>query len=73
MTVFHNFEASATSSQDDSVLQHMTKFQRGPSHTYTLITPDTPLHDLEQFLEKNEFAIGEYAVHEALRRHAQRP
>lgn len=25
---------------------------------YTVITPDTPLEELEKFLEKNVFAIG---------------
>ena len=28
----------------------MTKFIRRPSHPYTIITPETPLEELEQFL-----------------------
>ncbi|KAL5514346.1 hypothetical protein ACEPAG_2434 [Sanghuangporus baumii] len=41
----------------DSVVKYMTKFRRGPSQTYTLITPDTPLHELEDFLKHNLFAL----------------
>ncbi|PAV19129.1 cystathionine beta-synthase (beta-thionase) [Pyrrhoderma noxium] len=40
-----------------SVMKHMTKFHRSPSQTYTLITPDTPLEDLEDFLKKHIFAL----------------
>ncbi|EJD05493.1 uncharacterized protein FOMMEDRAFT_103564 [Fomitiporia mediterranea MF3/22] len=41
----------------DNVKQYMTKFSRGPSQIYTLITPDTPLHELEDFLKNNLFAL----------------
>lgn len=44
--------------QDDSVRTRMTKFNRDPELGYTLITPDTPLEVLEEFLEKNLFALG---------------
>lgn len=44
--------------KDASVMKHMTKFHRSPSQTYTLITPDTPLEDLEDFLKKHIFALG---------------
>lgn len=36
----------------------MTKFKRTPSEPYTLITPSTPLADLEEFLRGNIFALG---------------
>jgi hypothetical protein len=36
----------------------MIKFQRSTSITYTVITPLTPLGDLEAFLAHNIFAIG---------------
>ncbi|PFH48092.1 hypothetical protein AMATHDRAFT_76907 [Amanita thiersii Skay4041] len=42
---------------NDKVLQHMTKFKRGPEEPYTLITPMSPLADLEKFLEDNVFAL----------------
>ncbi|THG96505.1 hypothetical protein EW026_g5338 [Hermanssonia centrifuga] len=35
----------------------MTKFKRVPTQPYTLITPSTPLAELEQFLQDNIFAI----------------
>ncbi|TFK49450.1 hypothetical protein OE88DRAFT_1633262 [Heliocybe sulcata] len=44
-------------SPDDRVLKYMTKFERTASHPYTLITPATPLSELEKFLDKNIFAI----------------
>ncbi|KAG6334471.1 hypothetical protein ID866_4619 [Astraeus odoratus] len=37
----------------------MTKFNRKASEPYTLITPDTPLADLAEFLRDNVFALGE--------------
>ena len=37
----------------------MTKFQRNSTHKYKVITPDTPLDELEVFLTDNLFAIGE--------------
>lgn len=36
----------------------MTKFNRSKSEPYTLITPSTPLEELEQFLQKNIFALS---------------
>ncbi|KAI0076512.1 hypothetical protein K474DRAFT_1597858 [Panus rudis PR-1116 ss-1] len=42
---------------DDKVSKYMTKFNRAASEPYTLITPDTPLEELEKFLEKNTFAL----------------
>ncbi|THH08172.1 hypothetical protein EW145_g2883 [Phellinidium pouzarii] len=43
---------------NDNVLKYMMKFKRGPSQTYTLITPDTPLNELEDFLKNNLFALA---------------
>ncbi|KAF8325867.1 uncharacterized protein EI90DRAFT_3072065 [Cantharellus anzutake] len=48
---------SGVANPDDSVLSHMTKFKRNSRLGYTLITPDTPLEVLEEFLEKNLFAL----------------
>ncbi|EPQ53668.1 hypothetical protein GLOTRDRAFT_78724 [Gloeophyllum trabeum ATCC 11539] len=42
---------------DDKVMKFMTKFERTASHPYTLITPATPLSELEEFLKHNIFAI----------------
>ncbi|KAH7882437.1 hypothetical protein F5I97DRAFT_1910322 [Phlebopus sp. FC_14] len=42
---------------EDSVVKYMTKFNRNPSHPYTLITPATPLADLADFLRHNVFAL----------------
>ena len=39
----------------------MIKFQRGRNNRYTLITPASPLLDLEQFLKDNLFALGTVA------------
>jgi hypothetical protein len=36
----------------------MTKFNRSASHPYALITPTSPLADLEDFLKTNIFALG---------------
>jgi len=37
----------------------MTKFNRSPrTNPYTIITPDTPLADLESFLKDNVFALS---------------
>ncbi|KAJ3558888.1 hypothetical protein NM688_g662 [Phlebia brevispora] len=41
----------------DKVIAYMNKFQRSRSHPYTLITPSTPLAELEEFLQDNLFAI----------------
>lgn len=37
----------------------MTRFIRNESHPYTVITPDTPLAELAEFLRHNIFALGE--------------
>ncbi|TFK22373.1 hypothetical protein FA15DRAFT_596198 [Coprinopsis marcescibilis] len=43
---------------DDKVSQYMTKFtKRSPKDPYSLITPMSPLSDLEDFLENNIFAL----------------
>jgi len=42
---------------DDKVSQYMIKFKREVSQPYTLITPATPLADLELFLQNNIFAL----------------
>jgi hypothetical protein len=44
--------------QDDPILDYMIKFQRGRNNGYTLITPASPLLDLEEFLKDNLFALG---------------
>ncbi|KZT28120.1 hypothetical protein NEOLEDRAFT_1130096 [Neolentinus lepideus HHB14362 ss-1] len=41
----------------DRVIKYTTKFDRTASHPYTLITPATPLSELEEFLKHNIFAI----------------
>ncbi|KAH8083339.1 hypothetical protein BXZ70DRAFT_958491 [Cristinia sonorae] len=42
---------------DDKVSKFMSKFNRSASEHYTLITPSTPLSELEAFLENNIFAL----------------
>ncbi|KIJ39111.1 hypothetical protein M422DRAFT_175777 [Sphaerobolus stellatus SS14] len=42
---------------DDPVSKAMSKFQRSAGNQYTLITPSTPLGELEGFLNKNLFAL----------------
>ncbi|PCH44905.1 hypothetical protein WOLCODRAFT_77976 [Wolfiporia cocos MD-104 SS10] len=41
----------------DRVSQYMTKFIRSASQPYTIITPSTPLAELEEFLRHNIFAL----------------
>jgi len=42
----------------DKVASYLTKFNRSvTTHPYTVITPDTPLADLEGFLKSNIFAL----------------
>ncbi|KAM6492449.1 hypothetical protein JOM56_012173 [Amanita muscaria] len=41
----------------DKVNKYMTRFKRTSSEPYTLITPVSPLADLEQFLKDNLFAL----------------
>ena len=38
----------------------MTKFILSATQPYTLITPGSPLEELEEFLKHNEFALGVY-------------
>lgn len=40
----------------------MSPYERIPSRPYVLITPDTPLDELEDFLKKNKFVIGTVIV-----------
>lgn len=42
---------------EDKVIKYMTKFKRSASEPYTLITPSTPLADLERFLQGEIFAL----------------
>ncbi|GLB39114.1 putative protein with domain in cystathionine beta-synthase and other proteins [Lyophyllum shimeji] len=42
---------------NDKVAAYMTKFQRTASKPYTLITPLTPLSELEEFLKTHLFAL----------------
>jgi hypothetical protein len=45
--------------QDGRVGEHMTKFERSAARNpYKLMTPATPLADLEAFLGRNLFALG---------------
>lgn len=44
--------------QDDQVQNLMNKFDRSAQREYTVITPLSPLEDLEAFLENNLFALG---------------
>ncbi|TFK67601.1 hypothetical protein BDN72DRAFT_798863 [Pluteus cervinus] len=44
-------------SPDDKIVDYMTKFKRSASVPYTLITPLSPLADLEEFLRSNIFAL----------------
>ncbi|KZT10324.1 uncharacterized protein LAESUDRAFT_755829 [Laetiporus sulphureus 93-53] len=48
---------SGEASPNDKVIRYMTKFNRSSSYPYTLITPSTPLADLEGFLRQNIFAL----------------
>ncbi|KAJ6590568.1 hypothetical protein DFH09DRAFT_908388 [Mycena vulgaris] len=42
---------------NDKVINYMTKFKRTASEPYTVITPLTPLTELEDFLKERIFAI----------------
>jgi len=42
---------------DDKVSQYMTKFDRTSPEPYTIITPLSPLSELEDFLKTNIFAL----------------
>ncbi|KAF7350473.1 CBS domain-containing protein [Mycena venus] len=55
-TLKTQWEAGNTDASD-KVINYMTKFKRTVSQPYTLITPYTPLAELEEFLKQNIFAI----------------
>ncbi|KAI9568093.1 hypothetical protein HD554DRAFT_817907 [Boletus coccyginus] len=42
---------------DDSVKKYMSRFIRNEANPYTVITPDTPLAELAEFLRDNIFAL----------------
>jgi len=42
---------------NDKVSEYMTKFNRSSSEPYTLVTPLSPLSQLEEFLKSNIFAL----------------
>ncbi|KAI9428455.1 hypothetical protein H4582DRAFT_1772960, partial [Lactarius indigo] len=45
----------------DTIASCMTKFNRSPTtNPYTVITPDTPLAELESFLRNHIFALSTY-------------
>jgi hypothetical protein len=45
--------------QTDKILSCMTRFNRSPrTNPYAVITPDTPLADLESFLKDHIFALS---------------
>lgn len=44
--------------QDDKVFKYTIKFRREPSQPYVVITPWTPLAELELFLQDKLFALG---------------
>ncbi|KAJ3514093.1 hypothetical protein NLJ89_g2572 [Agrocybe chaxingu] len=44
-------------SPDEKVSQYMTKFKRVSTEPYTIITPLSPLSELEEFLKTNIFAL----------------
>ena len=48
----------AHSAQEDKVSQYMIHFNRSSNQPYTIITPLTPLTELEEFLKRNIFALG---------------
>lgn len=51
---------SANDNQEDQVINLATKFDTTSprARPYQVITPDTPLEVLEEFLQTNEFALG---------------
>jgi hypothetical protein len=55
-----NNDNMLTCGQSDSLASYMTKFERGTSAPYTVITPETPLEELEEFLHTTDFAIGKF-------------
>ncbi|ELU40015.1 hypothetical protein AG1IA_05954 [Rhizoctonia solani AG-1 IA] len=49
---------AGSANPSDLISNYMTKFARGTGVEYTVITPETPLEELEAFLETTDFAIG---------------
>lgn len=43
--------------ESDAVAKAMTRFDRRKGVAYQVITPNTPLEELEAFLKKEEFAV----------------
>jgi len=50
------FEAG-DANPDDRISRHMVRFKRSPYEPYTVITPNTRLQELEEFLHDNIFAL----------------
>ncbi|KAJ1306487.1 hypothetical protein OPQ81_007490 [Rhizoctonia solani] len=48
---------AGTANPSDLIATYMMKFARGTDVPYTVITPETPLEELETFLETTPFAI----------------
>ncbi|QRV88512.1 cystathionine beta-synthase [Ceratobasidium sp. AG-Ba] len=48
---------AGTANPSDTLGNFMAHFKRGTAVPYTVITPETSLEELEEFLEKNDFAI----------------
>ncbi|KAG8722138.1 hypothetical protein FRC08_006587 [Ceratobasidium sp. 394] len=48
---------AGTANPSDTLGDFMTKFKRGTGVPYSVITPETSLEELEEFLAKNDFAI----------------
>ncbi|EUC56040.1 TAF10-TFIID and SAGA subunit-like protein [Rhizoctonia solani AG-3 Rhs1AP] len=48
---------AGTANPSDLIENYMNKFARGTDVPYTVITPETPLEELESFLETTPFAI----------------
>ncbi|QRW16806.1 F-box/WD repeat-containing protein pof7 [Rhizoctonia solani] len=48
---------AGSANPSDLISNYMTKFARGTGVEYTVITPETPLEELEAFLETTDFAI----------------
>ena len=45
------------------MVKYITKFERSRDQAYTVITPSTPLAELEEFLKQNIFALGSCSCH----------
>ena len=55
-----NFGPLVSKVHFDKVVKYMTKFERSRTHPYAIITPSTPLAELETFLADNLFALGKF-------------